>query len=108
MSGDGQSDVTIPIVFLFFKEGQRLLEAAYEYPELQVLLTYTPKNNGNLDLSFNDYRMHSACCGLIDILGSILMNVSYHTGSRIPYRIVVNSSRKLIQIAVMCLLLFPV
>ncbi|XP_034301044.2 ER degradation-enhancing alpha-mannosidase-like protein 3 [Magallana gigas] len=45
MSGDGQSDVTIPIVFLFFKEGQRLLEAAYEYPELQVLLTYTPKNN---------------------------------------------------------------
>lgn len=24
-------------------------------------------------------------------LGSILMNVSYHTGSRIPYRIVVNS-----------------
>lgn len=69
MSGDGQSDVTIPIVFLFFKEGQRLLEAAYEYPELQVLLTYTPKNNGNLDLSFNDYRMHSACCGLIDIFG---------------------------------------
>lgn len=41
-------------------------------------------------------------------LGSILMNVSYHTGSRIPYRIVVNSSRKLIQIAVMFLLLFPV
>lgn len=71
MSGDGQSDVTIPIVFLFFKEGQRLLEAAYEYPELQVLLTYTPKNNGtgNLDLSFNDFRIHSACCGLIDIFG---------------------------------------
>lgn len=41
-------------------------------------------------------------------LGSILMNVSYRTGSRIPYRIVVDSSRKLIQIAVMFLLLFPV
>lgn len=46
MSGDGQTDVTIPIVFLFYKEGQRLLEAAYEYPELQVLLTYTPKSDG--------------------------------------------------------------
>lgn len=55
MSGDGQSDVTIPIVFLFFKEGQRLLEAAYEYPELQVLLTCTPKNNGDLNFTFKGW-----------------------------------------------------
>lgn len=125
MSGDGQSDVTIPIVFLFFKEGQRLLEAAYEYPELQVLLTYTPKNNGNLDFSFNDYQMHSACCCLIDIfvvnfyecitsnrwepsklqehvfepflyyIHNKICSNQNHTGSKI-YRIVVSSSRTML------------
>ncbi|XP_061164851.1 ER degradation-enhancing alpha-mannosidase-like protein 3 [Saccostrea echinata] len=56
MSGDGQSDVVIPLVFLFFKEGQRLLDAAYEYPDLELLLTYTPKS----DVVFNTANSEKA------------------------------------------------
>ncbi|OWF50523.1 ER degradation-enhancing alpha-mannosidase-like protein 3 [Mizuhopecten yessoensis] len=38
MSGDGQQDVEIPLVFLFHKEGQTILKLLEEFPNLEVLL----------------------------------------------------------------------
>ncbi|XP_033732617.1 ER degradation-enhancing alpha-mannosidase-like protein 3 [Pecten maximus] len=38
MSGDGQQDVEIPLVFLFHKEGQTVLKLLQEFPDLEVLL----------------------------------------------------------------------
>lgn len=39
MSGDNNDDVHIPLVFLFHKEGQALIEAWEEHAGLQVMLT---------------------------------------------------------------------
>lgn len=90
MSGDGQLDVTIPIVFLFFKEGQRLLETAYEYPELQVLLTYTPKNNGNPSVFFQVQSVLLIVVSLI-FVGINVRNVLKHTVSK-KHKFVFNDS----------------
>ncbi|XP_069121333.1 ER degradation-enhancing alpha-mannosidase-like protein 3 [Argopecten irradians] len=38
MSGDGQQDVEIPLVFLFHKEGHTVLKLLEEFPDLEVLL----------------------------------------------------------------------
>ncbi|XP_060068085.1 ER degradation-enhancing alpha-mannosidase-like protein 3 [Ylistrum balloti] len=38
MSGDGQQDVDIPLVFLFHKEGQTILKLLQEFPKLEILL----------------------------------------------------------------------
>ncbi|XP_071111554.1 ER degradation-enhancing alpha-mannosidase-like protein 3 isoform X1 [Haliotis cracherodii] len=39
MSGDGQTDITIPMVFLFKKEGNAIISALSQDNDLQVLLT---------------------------------------------------------------------
>ncbi|KAK6195946.1 hypothetical protein SNE40_001268 [Patella caerulea] len=44
MSGDGREDITIPMVFLFHKEGHDILTALQTFPDLQVLLTKLPKS----------------------------------------------------------------
>ncbi|KAK3088771.1 hypothetical protein FSP39_023586, partial [Pinctada imbricata] len=44
MSGDGQQDVKIPMVFLFQKEGNHILETLKDFPALTVLLSYEPKS----------------------------------------------------------------
>lgn len=43
MSGDGHRDVGIPLVFLFHKEGQKLLETLSENYSLEVLLALDPR-----------------------------------------------------------------
>ena len=37
MSGDGKDDVTIPVVFLFTKEANKLRKAFKENPDLEVI-----------------------------------------------------------------------
>ncbi|CAH1787460.1 unnamed protein product [Owenia fusiformis] len=48
MSGDGKDDVTIPMVFLFSKEGADLREAILESSELEVLLGYVARSADNI------------------------------------------------------------
>lgn len=48
MAGDGRStdDVTLPLLFLFHKEGNILLEALREYQEVEVLLSDKARDRG--------------------------------------------------------------
>lgn len=48
MAGDGRStdDVTVPLLFLFHKEGNILLEALKEYREVEVLLSDKARDRG--------------------------------------------------------------
>uniref|UniRef100_A0A669EI93 alpha-1,2-Mannosidase n=1 Tax=Oreochromis niloticus TaxID=8128 RepID=A0A669EI93_ORENI len=48
MAGDGRStdDVTLPLLFLFHKEGNILLEALKEYREVEVLLSDKARDRG--------------------------------------------------------------
>ncbi|XP_029001621.1 ER degradation-enhancing alpha-mannosidase-like protein 3 isoform X2 [Betta splendens] len=48
MAGDGRStdDVTLPVLFLFHKEGKILLEALKEYREVEVLLSDKARDRG--------------------------------------------------------------
>ena len=46
MSGDGKNDVTIPLLFLFHEEGQKLIDAHRKYDYLQVYLGYESKRAG--------------------------------------------------------------
>lgn len=39
MSGDGTNDITIPMVFLFWKQGHDLFETLHKYPDVVVELT---------------------------------------------------------------------
>lgn len=50
MAGDGRStdDVTLPILFLFHKEGNILLEALKEHSEVEVLLNEKARDRGEL------------------------------------------------------------
>ena len=52
MSGDGKNDVTIPIVFLFHKQGQQLFEAMAANQRLLVRLGYKTLEKGmwNMEL----------------------------------------------------------
>lgn len=43
MSGDGHRDVNIPLVFLFHKEGQKLLETLSENYDMAVLVALDPR-----------------------------------------------------------------
>lgn len=44
MSGDGKDDVNIPLIFLFEKEGQELLELQSKHSDLQILIAYSPRS----------------------------------------------------------------
>lgn len=48
MAGDGRStdDITMPLLFLFHKEGNILLEALKEYREVEVLLSDKARDRG--------------------------------------------------------------
>lgn len=48
MAGDGRStdDITMPLLFLFHKEGNILLEALKEYREAEVLLSDKARDRG--------------------------------------------------------------
>ncbi|CDQ92315.1 unnamed protein product [Oncorhynchus mykiss] len=48
MAGDGRNtdDVTLPLLFLFYKEGNILLEALKEYREVEVLLSDKARDRG--------------------------------------------------------------
>lgn len=48
MAGDGRStdDVTLPLLFLFHKEGNILLEALKEHREVEVLLSEKARDRG--------------------------------------------------------------
>ncbi len=48
MAGDGRNtdDVTLPLLFLFHKEGSILLEALKEYREVEVLLSDKARDRG--------------------------------------------------------------
>lgn len=55
MAGDGRStdDITLPLLFLFHKEGNILLEALKEYREVEVLLSDKARDRGvTLSCSF--------------------------------------------------------
>uniref|UniRef100_A0A8C6MJJ2 alpha-1,2-Mannosidase n=1 Tax=Nothobranchius furzeri TaxID=105023 RepID=A0A8C6MJJ2_NOTFU len=49
MAGDGRStdDITLPLLFLFHKEGNILLEALKEYREVEVLLSDKARDRGD-------------------------------------------------------------
>lgn len=56
MAGDGRStdDITMPLLFLFHKEGNILLEALKEYREVEVLLSDKARDRGGtLSRSFS-------------------------------------------------------
>lgn len=48
MAGDGRStdDITLPLLFLFHKEGNILLEALKEHREVEVLLSDKARDRG--------------------------------------------------------------
>lgn len=48
MAGDGRStdDITLPLLFLFHKEGNILLEALKDYREVEVLLSDKARDRG--------------------------------------------------------------
>lgn len=48
MAGDGRNtdDVTLPLLFLFHKEGNILMEALKEYREVEVLLSDKARDRG--------------------------------------------------------------
>lgn len=48
MAGDGRStdDVTLPLLFLFHKEGNILMEALKEHKEVEVLLSEKARDRG--------------------------------------------------------------
>uniref|UniRef100_A0A672LQL5 alpha-1,2-Mannosidase n=1 Tax=Sinocyclocheilus grahami TaxID=75366 RepID=A0A672LQL5_SINGR len=50
MAGDGRNtdDVTLPLLFLFYKEGNILLEALKEYREVEVLLSDKARDRGEM------------------------------------------------------------
>jgi len=48
MSGDGQTDVIIPMVFLFGVEAARLMEALRVHTELVVYIGETPRQSSTL------------------------------------------------------------
>uniref|UniRef100_A0A673JGE3 alpha-1,2-Mannosidase n=1 Tax=Sinocyclocheilus rhinocerous TaxID=307959 RepID=A0A673JGE3_9TELE len=50
MAGDGRNtdDVTLPLLFLFHKEGNILLEALKEYREVEVLLSNKARDRGEM------------------------------------------------------------
>lgn len=52
MAGDGKNtdDITIPMLFLFSKEGTIILDAIREYQEVEVLLSDKAKDRGNIIL----------------------------------------------------------
>eukprot|EP00095_Tigriopus_kingsejongensis_P009960 maker-scaffold17_size721972-snap-gene-1.25 protein:Tk09960 transcript:maker-scaffold17_size721972-snap-gene-1.25-mRNA-1 annotation:"er degradation-enhancing alpha-mannosidase-like 3" len=51
MSGDGTDDVSIPMLFLFQVDGNRLLEAMEDHPDLAITFT---DGSGNEDLNEED------------------------------------------------------
>uniref|UniRef100_A0A8C2AG17 alpha-1,2-Mannosidase n=1 Tax=Cyprinus carpio TaxID=7962 RepID=A0A8C2AG17_CYPCA len=57
MAGDGRNtdDVTLPLLFLFHKEGNILLEALKEYREVEVLLSDKARDRGEM-LSETEYE----------------------------------------------------
>uniref|UniRef100_A0A3P8QV07 alpha-1,2-Mannosidase n=1 Tax=Astatotilapia calliptera TaxID=8154 RepID=A0A3P8QV07_ASTCA len=68
MAGDGRStdDITLPLLFLFHKEGNILLEALKEYREVEVLLSDKARDRGVtlslMVLSSGKHDSHSASC----------------------------------------------
>ena len=46
MSGDGKNDVQLPMVFLFYKQAEQLLEAMSKNPRLQVYLSHQGLSSG--------------------------------------------------------------
>ncbi|KAL3872065.1 hypothetical protein ACJMK2_040022 [Sinanodonta woodiana] len=60
MSGDGQQDVQIPLVFLFQKEGQEIIRHLDHNPYLQVLLAYKPWDEGHFGNSARNQQTTSA------------------------------------------------
>ncbi|XP_047655779.1 ER degradation-enhancing alpha-mannosidase-like protein 3 isoform X2 [Tachysurus fulvidraco] len=62
MAGDGRStdDVTLPILFLFHKEGNILLEALKEHNEVEVLLNEKARDRGGDETEEGDEE--EGCC----------------------------------------------
>ncbi|KAK2841443.1 hypothetical protein Q7C36_013022 [Tachysurus vachellii] len=62
MAGDGRStdDVTLPILFLFHKEGNILLEALKEHSEVEVLLNEKARDRGGDETEEGDEE--EGCC----------------------------------------------
>ncbi|XP_036357879.1 ER degradation-enhancing alpha-mannosidase-like protein 3 isoform X2 [Octopus sinensis] len=64
MSGDGQRDVSIPFVFLFHKEGQKLLKALSENYSLEVLLALDSRSSApQSKLPTEDYQKETSTLG---------------------------------------------
>lgn len=65
MAGDGRNtdDVTLPLLFLFHKEGNILLEALKEYREVEVLLSDKARDRG--ETPPKTYQKHEIVLQLI-------------------------------------------
>ncbi|CAD5110744.1 DgyrCDS114 [Dimorphilus gyrociliatus] len=48
MSGDGKDDVTIPLIFLYHKEGEELTDILSKHSELKVMIAFTPKSTDSI------------------------------------------------------------
>ena len=51
MSGDGKDGVKIPMVFLFYSEGQELLTALKDSKHMRVYMGHEPKTSGGASLA---------------------------------------------------------
>lgn len=60
MAGDGKNtdDITIPMLFLFNKEGNIILDAIREYEAVEVLLSDKAKDRGKLRGYLSKFSFH--------------------------------------------------
>lgn len=66
MAGDGKNtdDITIPMLFLFNKEGNIILDAIREYEAVEVLLSDKAKDRGKMRGYLYKFSFH-LCHGII-------------------------------------------
>lgn len=57
MSGDGQDDVNIPVVFLFFKEGKLLLDAVQSNQRVDVVIVDKARSQDEIDYLYIQLKM---------------------------------------------------
>lgn len=86
MAGDGKNtdDITIPMLFLFSKEGNIILDAMREYLEVEVLLSDKAKDRGKMFLLFLLMYLDSdASSFLLCIISTFLNAASNVSNGRI-------------------------
>lgn len=114
MAGDGRStdDITLPLLFLFHKEGNILLEALKEYREVEVLLSDKARDRGaTLGCSYLSVKAilsvfsfiwaNAGGCGvMVEVLLWFMVQLFFH----FPLFLVVNCNSAFPLLSLLCLL----